>query len=81
MNNTSISLNTQAMGLFQPGRATHRVAEWFGLAKARVTAAYSNPSAEAEALREYAHTYVKTDPSFAEDLYAAADRHERKFVD
>jgi hypothetical protein len=31
---------------------------------------------EAESLRAYAHSYVKTDPGFAQDLFAAADRHE-----
>ncbi len=31
---------------------------------------------EAQAVREMARSYAKTDPSFAADLYAAADRHE-----
>jgi len=31
---------------------------------------------EAAAVREMARSYAKTDPSFAADLYAAADRHE-----
>lgn len=31
---------------------------------------------EAADLREYAQRFVKTDPSFASDLFAAADRHE-----
>jgi len=31
---------------------------------------------EAHAVREMARSYAKTDPSFAADLYAAADRHE-----
>jgi len=28
-------------------------------------------------VRELANTYLRTDPGFAADLYAAADRHER----
>ncbi|MDQ6780531.1 MAG: hypothetical protein M3Z37_05175 [Candidatus Eremiobacteraeota bacterium] len=32
---------------------------------------------EAEAVRALAHTYRDMDPRFADDLYAAADRHER----
>ena len=32
---------------------------------------------EAESLRRYAQNFMKTEPSFAADLFAAADRHER----
>jgi hypothetical protein len=31
---------------------------------------------EAENLRAFAQTHMKTDPGFADDLFAAADRHE-----
>lgn len=31
---------------------------------------------EAEALRTYASTFLEQDPGFAQDLFAAADRHE-----
>jgi hypothetical protein len=31
---------------------------------------------EAQAVREMARSYAKTDPGFAADLYAAAARHE-----
>ena len=31
---------------------------------------------EAENLRAFAQTHLKTDPGFAADLFAAADRHE-----
>ena len=31
---------------------------------------------EADAVRQYAWTFSRTDPRFAADLYAAADRHE-----
>jgi hypothetical protein len=35
------------------------------------------PFEEAARVRALAGTYVKTDPGFAADLFAAADRHER----
>ena len=31
---------------------------------------------EANELREYANQFLRNDPAFAADLYAAADRHE-----
>ncbi len=31
---------------------------------------------EANELRSYANQFLRTDPAFAADLYAAADRHE-----
>ncbi len=33
-------------------------------------------ASEAAAVREYAHRFMKHDPRFAADLFAAADRHE-----
>lgn len=33
--------------------------------------------AEADAVREWAWTFARTDRSFSDDLFAAADRHER----
>ena len=36
-----------------------------------------SPAEEASRVRELAGTYLKTDPGFAADLYAAADRYER----
>jgi hypothetical protein len=35
------------------------------------------PIEEAAEVRNLATTYMKTDPGFAADLFAAADRHER----
>lgn len=35
-----------------------------------------NRAQEAEELRDYAHNFIQTDPGFAADLFAAADRHE-----
>lgn len=36
---------------------------------------------EAAKVRELASTYLKTEPSFAADLYAAASRHESQYAD
>jgi hypothetical protein len=36
----------------------------------------STVASEAAAVREMAYAYSKTDPAFADDLYAAANRHE-----
>jgi len=36
-----------------------------------------SPSDEACRVRELALSYLKTDPGFAADLFAAADRHEQ----
>jgi type IV secretory pathway VirB9-like protein len=47
---------------------------------AKLTAAES-ASIEAQKVRELAHSYSKTDPGFASDLYAAAARHEGLYED
>ncbi len=36
-----------------------------------------SPAEEAARVRDLAGTYLKTDPGFAADLFAAADRYER----
>jgi hypothetical protein len=35
------------------------------------------PQQEAQKVRELATSYLRTEPSFAAELFAAADRHER----
>ena len=58
---------------------------WIAAAARRLTEHLTAPGApaprdrarEAAAVRALAHTYRATDRGFAEDLYAAADRHER----
>jgi hypothetical protein len=45
-------------------------------AKAPVKPAPRDVVREAAEVRALAHSYRKTDPGFAADLYAAADRHE-----
>lgn len=49
---------------------------WQGLFTPTPSAA-ATPEAEARAVRELALQYQQTDPHFAADLMAAADRHER----
>ena len=41
------------------------------------TARLLTPTEEAARVRDLALSYVKTDPGFAADLFAAADRYER----
>ena len=43
---------------------------------ARRAAAPRTPAEEADALRRYAMTFRTSDPGFATDLFAAADRHD-----
>jgi hypothetical protein len=45
----------------------------------RAPDAGESASIEAQKVRQMAHTYAKTDPGFAADLYAAAARHEAKY--
>lgn len=44
---------------------------------ARRPAAPQTPAEEADALRRYAMTFRTSDPGFAADLLAAADRHDQ----
>ena len=45
--------------------------------KPSAPAAALSRKAEADAVREWAWTFARTDRSFSDDLFAAADRHER----
>lgn len=60
--------------------AANRVlmALWAALPKRRPLAAVAlSPAEEAASVRDLAASYTRTDPGFAADLYAAADRYER----
>ena len=46
-------------------------------AKRNRTSHIVDRTVEAEQLREFALDFIKSDPGFAADLFAAADRHER----
>lgn len=70
------SMNTQApRGALWAANAAvglwRAVSRWAGK-----PAAEPSPAAEAAEVRELARQFIKTDPGFAADLYAAADRHE-----
>jgi len=59
--------------------AAHRLvtALWAAVgARASVTQQVLTRREEADALRAFANTQMASDPGFADDLYAAADRHE-----
>lgn len=81
---TSIPFASQSFTSAQPlgaGRAVQALATLITRlgASLRRTVTETRPvgaHAEAESLRELASQYEATDPGFAADLYAAADRHE-----
>jgi hypothetical protein len=50
-----------------------RASRWLS---SRPTQRAVTPGEEAAAVREFAHRVRATDPGFAADLFAAADRHE-----
>ena len=74
---TSITFNV-------PQRAAApRAAAFFGLQFAQILRFFSasavrqaDPAAEAASVRAMAQSLERYDPRFADDLYAAADRHE-----
>ncbi len=72
----------QAVGdaLRELSAAAQRVltAMWAALPQRRSTSTRApSPAEEAARVRDLAGTYLKTDPGFAADLFAAADRYER----
>jgi len=62
--------------------AQHAVSLLAGLfAAPAARTATESASLEAQKVRNLAHTYSKTDPGFAADLYAAAARHEGLYAE
>jgi hypothetical protein len=62
-----------------PGATQFLVDHWRQAWRAMTTKAETAPRTAAEelaAVRALADSYRQTDPGFASDLYAAADRHE-----
>ena len=55
--------------------AALRGLKWLPAAPAR--SAPRDRAGEAASVRALANSYLRTDPRFAADLYAAADRHEQ----
>jgi hypothetical protein len=65
-----------------PGAAHFVLERWRQAWRTVTTKAEAAPSSLADELasvRALADSYRRTDPGFASDLYAAADRHERDF--
>lgn len=77
MTSTTITLNVAPNSNVAP-----RAAVWLSSLAARVLGSLSpavqksDPAAEAARVRALAASYAEHDPRFADDLYAAADRHE-----
>lgn len=77
---TTISLNVTQPRLAP--RAAASIGDLFAAALAMIMPAADRPAAprdparEAARVRAMAQNYVRTDPRFASELFAAADRHE-----
>lgn len=63
------------------GAAGKLSAALFASFKTPVSSAPRTAYDDAEAVRAMADRFAATDPSYAEDLYAAADRHERSLIE
>ena len=81
MNTTTLHLKVQRSRFSHHALATlarfapAALRSWFTL-EPLVLSAADKASLEAQKVRDMAHSYSKTDPGFASDLYAAAARHE-----
>jgi hypothetical protein len=56
--------------------ALNRLRSWLSTSNAPVVSEADIKALEAEELRRLARGYMRDEPSFAADLFAAADRHE-----
>jgi hypothetical protein len=64
-------------GALWAGEAFSRLLNLFAAHRAPAVPSSTTRAEEAEAVREMASQIQATDPAYADDLYAAADRHER----
>lgn len=72
-------MTTQIAVLSPQGWLQQRFAQLFSAREGTARKASARSAVEeAAAVRELAESYRVSDPSFASDLYAAADRHERE---
>lgn len=71
--------NTVSDALGELGHATRKLlaAILKSALQARPITRTSSAEQEADKLRAYADTLYRTDPRYADDLYAAANRHEQ----
>ena len=58
------------------GQVRGLAARLFDAGTAQAPRRTSDRAADAEQLRAFARDFVESDPAFADDLFAAADRHE-----
>ena len=74
--------NTVSDALRELGTATRRLltAVFQTVLRARPISQVATAQQEADKLRAYADTLYRTDPRYADDLYAAANRHEMAVV-
>jgi len=74
--------NTVSDALRELGTATRRLltAVLKSVLRARPISQVVTAQQEADKLRAYADTLYRTDPRYADDLYAAANRHEMAVV-
>jgi hypothetical protein len=64
-----------------PARPWQRgLQRWLGRLMRHKASAKDSVADDARAVRELARTVHGTDPAFAADLYAAADRHEQQLA-
>ncbi len=81
MNTTTLQLKVQRSRFSHhvlamlAGIAPAALRSWF-TSEPLVLSGADKASLEAQKVRDMAHSYSKTDPGFASDLYAAAARHE-----
>jgi hypothetical protein len=84
---SSVTLSNSSPSVFTPARSgapsvAARVMAWVSARWTTLTTRAASqgrtlsPSEEAEQIRAMANDWLDRDPGFAQDLYAAADRHE-----
>lgn len=74
--------NTVSDALRELGTAARRLlaAVFTSILRARPASQMTTAQQEADKLRAYADSLYRTDPRYADDLYAAANRHEMAVV-
>lgn len=74
---TLTTMTTMLMGTLSPGGALWSRWRQAWRSRAEPPSRQRSAAEEAAKLRAFADSYRRSDPGFASDLFAAADRHER----
>lgn len=74
-----MSTHATALPLFDWRGRLEALAGWFGRRRSNSNEAAAAVARELAGVRALADRYRRSDPGFASDLYAAADRYERSF--